>query len=666
MKKKSSAFLCIMMCVVLIASLFVACDSKDKDGNKTTANQGGTIIHEVPPEPSYSKVFIADVELAEILEEVLGEDLKGESSAVLQEKLETLNETQKEAVKDLATDKGYIVEEEGGKLNIYESQDEQAPSELVNSLLTQAGVKDPSNLSKEELEKLEQIAASNNLQVVTNKDNGAVELVSRVPATTKVMVTKPPIVVTQAPNNNADSYKTTIRVEIPSYNPPTVGNVAPMGTTLPKTQIAKAGWLSTFGDASHHVFTNNAATNDGATVAVGAKVSVGGDGKSTGFGAITVKYNKDGSVAWKDTINSDKICQLENVTVLKDGSIVAVGYTSGTKIDGVTDAHFKLKGSVEGFVVKYSASGKREFIKMIGGSDADMVYGVAPTSDGGFIIGGKSASVDGDLSGVGTMKYKAFVMKLDAKGNTKWTNALSSTLHSAVKNIAVAPNGDVYATIETVSDDGEFAGITGTKKGLETTVLMKLNSSGAIQWKNCYYGAGRTQLYAVIAANDGCVIAGQYASGPNGANAGTFADIYNGGNQGTFDGMIIKVGADGKQKWMTPLIGFQNDIVTDITAVPGGYALSGYTNSTNRDFALKNSGESDSFVYIITAYGDLQTVSSFGGSASDNARGICSNGKTVYICGYTNSGNGSFANASVKGSDGKGAAFVYQYNLETT
>ena len=69
MKKKSNAFLCILMCVVLMASLFVACDSKDKDGDKTSANQGGTIIHEVPPEPSYSKVFIADVELAEILEE---------------------------------------------------------------------------------------------------------------------------------------------------------------------------------------------------------------------------------------------------------------------------------------------------------------------------------------------------------------------------------------------------------------------------------------------------------------------------------------------------------------------------------------------------------------------------------------------------------------------
>ncbi len=670
MKNKSNAFLCIMMCVVLIASVFVACDVKDDEKEPPAAAQEGTIIHEVPVEPSYSKLFIADVELAEILEEVLDQDLKGESPEVLYEKLEQLDETQKETFKDIATDKGYIVEEEGGKLNVYESQEEQAPSALVTDIFNQASISDPNNVTPEEFTRLEQIAATNNLQVVT-KNNGAVALVTRVPATTKVNITKAPVVVskppviTQAPNHNKEDYKTTIRVEIPSYNPPTAGAVAPMGTTLPKTQLAKADWLETFGNDSHHIFTNNATTSDGGTVAVGATLSVGGDGKSKGFGAIVVKYNKDGSVAWKDTINANQICQFENVAVLKDGSIVAVGYTSGTTIDGVTDADFKTKGSVEGFVVKYSADGSKKFSKMIGGSGADMVYGIAPTADGGFVIGGKAGSPDGDFSGVGTLKYKAFVMKLDANGNVAWTNAISSSLHSAVKNIAVAPNGDIYATVETVADDGEFADIAGTKKGLETTVLMKLNSAGNIQWKKCYHGAGRTQLYAVIATNDGCVIAGQYASGPDGTNSGTFADIYNGGNQGTFDGMIIKVGADGSQKWKKPLIGFQNDYVTDIAAVPGGFALSGYTNSTNRDFALKNNGETDSFVYVITAYGDLQTVSSFGGSSADNARGICSDGKTVYISGFTNSGDGSFANASVKGSDGKGAAMVYRYNLET-
>lgn len=671
MKKKSNAFLCIMMCVVLIASVFVACDVKDDETEKTPmATQDGTIIHEIPVEPSYSKLFIADVELAEILEEVLDQDLKGESPEVLYEKLEQLDETQKETFKDIATDKGYIVEEEGGKLNVYESQDEQAPSALVTDIFNQASISDPNNVTPEELTRLEQIAATNNLQVVT-KNNGAVGLVTRVPATTRVNVTKapvvvskPPAVITQAPNLNQNDYKTTVKVEIPSYNPPTVGDVAPMGTTLPKTQLAKADWLETFGDGSHHVFTNNATTSDGGTVAVGAKLSIGGE-NNEGFGAIVVKYGKDGSVEWKDTINSNKACQFENVAVLKDGSIVAVGYTSGTSMDGVTDADFKTKGTVEGFIVKYSADGTKKFSKMIGGSGADMIYGVAPTADGGFVIGGKSGSPDGDLSGVGTLKYKAFVMKLDANGNIVWRNALSSSLHSAAKNIAVAPNGEIYVTVETVANDGEFADIAGTKKGLETTVLMKLDSAGNIKWKKCYNGAGRTQLYAVIATNDGCVIAGQYASGPDGTNAGTFADIYNGGNQGTFDGMIIKVGSDGSLKWKKALVGFQNDYVTDITAVPGGYALSGYTNSTNRDFALKNSGETDAFVYIITAYGDLQTVSSFGGSAADNARGICSDGKTVYISGFTNSGDGSFANASVKGADGKGAAMVYRYNLQT-
>lgn len=662
MKNKNNAFLAIVMCVVLIASVFVACDSKE-EANGTTATQGGSIVHEVPEEPSYSKVMIEDVELAEILEEVLGEDLKNESTQVLYEKLEQLNESQKETFKEIATDKGYIVEEENGKLNVYETEEAPAPSELVTEIFNQASVKDPSNLTPEEITRLEQIAASNNVQLVT-KEDGKIEFVTRVPAT-HVVTRAPAQKVTEGNGvHTEDPYKTTIRVEIPTYNPPTGGQVASMGTTLPQTHLAKSGWLETFGDESHHIFTNNAVTKDGGTVAVGAKIAVGGDGSSQGFGAVVVKYNKDGSVAWKDTIGSDKICQLENVAVLTDGSIVAVGYTSGTKIDGVTDATFKSKGSVEGIVIKYSADGKREYIKMYGGSGADQLYGVAPTADGGYIIGGKGGSSDGDLSGVGTMKYKAFVMKLSADGKIVWKNALSSTLHSAVRNVAVAPTGDVYAVIETVANDGEFASIKGTRKGLETTVLMKLDKAGTLKWTQCYYGAGRTQLYSVTASTDGCVIAGQYASGDNGTNAGTFADIYNGGNQGTFDGMIIKVGADGKQKWMRPLVGFQNDYITDVAAIPGGYALSGYTNSTNRDFSLKNSGETDAFVYIITAYGDIQTVSSFGGSAADNARGICATGKTVYICGFTNSADGSFATASVKGADGKGAAMVYQYNLQ--
>lgn len=649
------------MCIVLIASVFTACGIKDDETTTTLAPvTDGNWQNEVPEDITYSKVVIEGVELADMISDALGEEYRDTN-------LNELNDKEKDKLKDFATDKGYIVEEDEEGNLVIQKPVVEAPTEVVSNIFNQAGVKDPSNLTPEDITRLSQVAASNNMQIVTD-NKGNVNIVEQITVPpTKAPTKAPTQAPTQKPNNNQGDYLTTMKVEIPSpsYNPPTAGDYVPMGTTLPKTKLIKASWLKTYGDASHHIFTNNATTNDGGVVAVGASMAIDGQGKSTGYTAVVAKYSKDGKLQWHDKIKSDKMIQLENVAVLKDGSIVAVGYSNGGSVDGLSAADYKDKASVEGIVVKYSADGKKLFTKVVGGSGSDMVYGVAPTTDGGFVIGGKSDSVDNDLKDIGAYKNKAFVMKMDANGGKKWISALSADLHAAVKNLAVASNGAIYATIETVANDGDFAAIEGTKKGLETTVLMKLDQNGTIGWKKCFYGGGRTQLYAVIATNDGCVIAGQYASGANG-NSGTFKDVYNGGNLGTFDGAVIKVGADGKQKWLKTLVGFQNDFVSDITAVPGGFALSGYTNSTNRDFMLKNNGEIDCFVYTISSYGDLMTATSFGGSSVDNARAVCSNGKTVYVAGFTNSADGSFLNSEVKGAEGKGAALVYQFNLETT
>ncbi|MBQ9849294.1 MAG: hypothetical protein IJO36_01195 [Clostridia bacterium] len=655
MKNKHNRALCILMCVVLIASVFTACGIKDDDVTTTLAPvTADNWQNDVPEDITYSKVVIEGVELADIISGALGEEYRDTN-------LNELTDKEKDQLKDFATDKGYIVEEDEEGNLVIQKPVVEAPSEVVSDIFNQAGVKDPSNLTPEEITRLSQVAASNNMQVVTD-NKGNVNIVEQITVPPTKAPTAPP---TQKPNNPVVTDRFTVKEELPSYNPPTAGEAAPMGTTLPKTKFIKASWLKTYGDANHHVFTNNATTKDGGVVAVGATMTIDGQGKSSAFAAVVAKYGKDGKLQYQDKINSDKMIQLENVAVLSDGSIVAVGYSNGGSVDGLTADDYREKASVEGIIVKYSADGKTKlFTKVIGGSGADMLYGIAPTSDGGFVIGGKSDSVDNDLKNVGAHKIKAFVMKLDANGNIKWTSALSSDKHAAVKNLAVAPNGTIYATIESVSGEGDFA-LEGAKNALETTVLIKLDQNGTIGWKKCFYGSGRTQLHALAATSDGCVVAGQYAAGPAG-NAGTFKDVYNGGSTGTFDGAVIKIGADGKQKWLKTLVGFQNDFISDIAAVPGGFALSGYTNSTNRDFMLKNNGELDAFVYTISAYGDLMTATSFGGSSVDNARAICSNGKTVYVAGFTNSADGSFLNSEVKGAEGKGAALVYQFNLETT
>lgn len=643
------------MCIVLVASVFTACGIKGDDETTVPTSDGGW-VNVIPDDGTYTKIVIEGVELADLISGALGEEYRDTG-------VNELTDAEKDKLKDYANDKGYIVEEDDKGNLVIQKPAVEAPSEVVSNIFNQASIKDPSNLTPEEITRLSQVAASNNMQLVT-KEDGKVDIVKP----TLLPPTQPPVFTTAKAPDYGNSFETTmeVKVPVPSYNPPDAGEIASMGTTLPKTKVAKAGWLKTYGNANHHVFTDNAVTADGGIVSVGASVAIDGDGKSSAFSAVVVKYTKDGKIAWHDNIASNKICQLERVAVLKDGSIVAVGYTAGTQVDGLSAADFKSIGSTEGFIVKYSNDGKKQYTKTIGGSGTDMVYAIAATSDGGFLIGGKSDSVDNQLKGIGTQRTKAFIMKCDANANIKWTNALSSYYHTAVKNIAVAPNGAVYATLECIGDDGEFAGLEGVLKGLETTVLIKVDAgNGAILWKKCFYGSNRTQITSVSATNDGCVIAGQYASGQKG-NSGTFKDLHNGGNPGTFDGVVIKVGSDGKQKWIKTLVGFQNDFITDITPVPGGYALSGYTNSTNRDFSIKNSGQTDSFVYIISAYGDLQTVSSFGGGAVDNSRAVCSNGKTVYLSGFTNSADGTFLNAEVKGAENKGAAFVYQFNLETT
>ena len=651
---KNNRFLCILMCIVLVASVFTACGVKDDD--ETTAPTAGDGWQSVNPDDgTYTKIVIEGIELADLISEALGEEYRDTG-------LGELTQAEKDKVKDFANNNGYIAnEDENGNLVIQKPVVE-VPSEKVSDIYSQAGIEDPSNMTPEQSSKLEEILATNNIQLGTdvNGNNGFYEKVT-VPPTTKA-----PVFTTQKEPDFGDIFKTTIKNEIPEQVTPPAGEVASMGTTLPKTKVAKSGWLKTYGNKDHHVFTDIATTDDGGIVAVGASVAIGNDGKSSGFAATVVKYNKDGKILWHDTIDSDKICQLERVAVLKDGSIVAVGYTSGTQVDGLSAADYQSIGSTEGLVVKYSSAGKKQYTKTIGGSGNDMIYGIAATSDGGFLIGGKSDSVDCQLKGIGTQRIKAFVMKCDANCNIKWTTALSSYYHAAVKNIAVSSNGAIYAALECIGDDGEFAGLEGVLKGLETTVLIKLDGNGNISWKKCFYGSNRTQITSIVATNDGCVIAGQYASGQNGTNSGTFKDVHNGGSPGTYDGVVIKVGADGKQKWMKTIVGFQSDFITDITAVPGGYALSGYTSSTNRDFSIKNNGQTDAFVYVISAYGDLQTVSSFGGGSVDNARAVCANGKTVYIGGFTNSADGTFLDAEVKGAENKGASFIHQFNLETT
>ncbi len=685
MKNKFTSRLCVFMCFVLILSTFAACSVKNDNIDSTTL----PVIPDnewVPGIDTYVPVEITDVELVQLVSEALGDEASGFNGD-----LSTLTPEQLEKVEDLAADKGLVVEKDENDNTVIKKEDVPATNitpEQYTQIMNQVSVKDPSNISPSEYVEISKVAATNNMVVVSKPGSSEVSIVKPVsttkrpdpvtnnsnpdnpPSRTYVTPSGPRKTTTQKPII-LDTTKKTTSV----YVPQTPAYVASKGTTQKAVSAISSDWVTTAGTASGCTFWDNEITSDGGVVAVGFTYQyIDGSIKDYTSGVIS-KYSDKGKLEWTKVIGGTATTAdeskkpraakttFENVTVLSDGSILAVGETRAE--DLAAPSEYKCPQTVEGIVVKFNNKGDIIWTKLYGGSRGDMIHSVHATPDGGFVIGGKSESPDYDLKNLGTQSIKAFIFKCDANGNIQWRQALSGSKHCTVEDLEVSPSGEIYADIASYCGDGEFADVTGTAPIKRTTVVVKFNPNGNILWKRAFYDTGVTNLYAMELASDGgVVIAGNYSLNATGDRTGTtFEGTFNGGTPGTMDGAIIKIKADGSTGWIRTLVGFEHDFITGIVAIPGGYAVSGYTKSTNRDFNNGNIGDFDGFAYTISTLGRLGSLYSFGGSMTDNPRGICSDGEVLYLCGSTNSSDGRFAEGAVKSNGELPVCFLTRYNI---
>lgn len=640
MNNKFSSVIAIFICAVLVFSLFTACGTKPENGENPTLSPDESWYPGT--DSPYEPVTISSVELADIVNEALGDEAKSFDG-----NLGSLTKEQLEKVEKLAQKKGYTIETDPqGKPVIKDPSHAQASDKEIEEILSRAGVADASKVSKEEYEKVSKAAAESGMTAVTDP-NGKIDIIkptTTAPAVRTTKVKKTSKVTTKKNNNNNTQQ----------------GQDSP-GVQKIITSMAQCAWKGTYSTKTNDTFVASAVMPNG-VVCVGSTFSASEDKSVTKTGSLIVAFDTEGKKMWSKTLAGDNITSFESVAVLTDGSIIAAGSTVATDI--ASDAEYKCKGTVEGLVVKYSSNGERQWLKLYGGSSSDMINAVEATPDGGFIIGGKTSSSDGDFRDITTHPISAFAIKCDANGNRIWKKTIGSTKHCAFSDFAVTESGIIYGVAVTYFGDGEFANIQNIIPKRKSVVCIKMDANGNQIWSRGFSDTGATELNSITVSKDGgCVLAGQYSTDKSGSTNASFGKIYNGGAAGTYDGIVVKVSPDGYTKWILPLVGYESDYITGVTRVNGGYAVSGYTTSSNRDFH-SNSGNYDSFVYIISEYGEKQTFASFGGSNADTARAICGDGgTTVYICGITNSGDGYFADCADKGNENCAVGFNFRYNL---
>lgn len=203
-----------------------------------------------------------------------------------------------------------------------------------------------------------------------------------------------------------------------------------------------------------------------------------------------------------------------------------------------------------------------EFDKIYGGSDYELGNRIEKTADGGYIIAGIAASIDGDVTGnhaddPSWLTHDIWLVKLDEKFNIMWEKCLGGTMYEDLKDMKVTPDGGYIVVGYTDSYDGDVTGNHGNP--------------------NDYYG----------------------------------------------DGWAVKVDVDGNIEWTRALGGLIADQINSVAVTPeGDYILVGLTESTNGDVITPIYGHKDIWVVKMNDEGEILSSRTYGGTSYDEALSV--------------------------------------------
>lgn len=404
--------------------------------------------------------------------------------------------------------------------------------------------------------------------------------------------------------------------------------------------------LAIFGGSSNSIGTiirSMETLSDGSYVACGTTASTDGDfeglydsslGWKTPF-SFVAKFTKAGTVEWiKLYGDSSATVSLYDTAVLSDGNIVAVGtYTYPST--------YTEKGGSDAVIITLSPKGAELSKDFHIGTGDDFFYCVSATSDG-YAVGGKTTSTDGAFVGIPGMS--AIVINFNSNNEVLWKHYFNGSKSSSINGIDVDDDGNIFLACVTTATDGQFAAFEGLMGSYADTVIMKFNYAGEYQWHHVLATSGSDEFDSVAAdGKGGCLVAGNYTLVSAVTPDGTLAGIHNCGDT---DALAIRLNKNGERQWYKIVSGFYDDYITDVVRTDGGFAVTGYTTSSNREFvSVGNKGGTDGFIYFLNVNGTAVEVLSQAGSGDDAALCLAysDSSRELLIAGRTASTDGSFA-----------------------
>jgi uncharacterized delta-60 repeat protein len=329
-------------------------------------------------------------------------------------------------------------------------------------------------------------------------------------------------------------------------------------------------WARTYGDTGDEQYPVAIQTSDGGYIVAGATDSFG----AGGYDVWVIKLDSDGAVEWQYAYGGTGNEEANSIQQTSDGGYIVAGDTNSFGA-----------GGWDAWIVKLDSDGAVEWQYTYGGTGSDSANSIQQTSDGGYIVAGYTYSF-------GAGNNDVWVLKLDSDGAVEWQYTYGGASY------------DNSYSIQQTSDGGYIvAGYTHSfGAGDSDFWVLKLDSTGNVDWQYMYGDANDDYAYSVQQTSDGgYIVAGE-------------TDPFNVDPHLDSDFWVLKLDSTGNVEWQYAYgIYFMWDWASSIQQTSdGGYIVAGPSVSVGGYWF-------HSLVLKLDSNGNIDWQKSYGGFGGDHS-----------------------------------------------
>ena len=291
---------------------------------------------------------------------------------------------------------------------------------------------------------------------------------------------------------------------------------------------------------------------------------------------------------WNRTFGGTDAGFASSVQQTADGGYIVAGRTGS------------LENNTSARLIKVDPAGNREWQRAFGGTGLNEAGSVQQTADGGYIVAGCTSSFGAD-------ELDVWLIKTDRKGIEEWNRTFGGTDWNFALSVHQTADGGYIAAGRTE---------TGSLGGNGSAMLIKVDPAGNREWQRAFGETGNDVANSVQqTADGGYIVAG---------------DTYGYGAGGSF--WLIKTDSSGVEEWQRAFGETWLDEASSVQqTADGGYIVAGDTYGFG-------AGGSDFWLIKTDSSGVEEWRKTFGGTGDDVANSVQQTADGGYIvAGYTSS-----------------------------